>query len=252
MEKYFNFNNEEYILPIDVAEGGQVTLQVNGQEMQFDSVQQLAENYATARSVATENLKNWTLVEDGDTFSFVLRAATAGNDFFQAEEVEEYPAIYVIRWGEDDDDEEYDDYDEDDYVSYYDLASDVQQTLQFMYPGVDEDGLTTRLQEDDTLLEHAEALAANFAAAGNGNFALGIGLATLVRDISDGVIPENHNAEASRQLEMAAVARRDAFPMITLNVTARMGESIQRSVTEPIRPTELVTKVAGKYVIVTR
>lgn len=245
MEKYFNFNNEEYILPIDVAEGGQVTLQVNGQEMQFDSVQQLAENYATARSVATENLKNWTLVEDGDTFSFVLRAATAGNDFFQAEEVEEYPAIYVIRWGEDD-------YDEDDYVSYYDLASDVQQTLQFMYPGVDEDGLTTRLQEDDTLLEHAEALAANFAAAGNGNFALGIGLATLVRDISDGVIPENHNAEASRQLEMAAVARRDAFPMITLNVTTRMGESIQRSVTEPIRPTELVTKVAGKYVIVTR
>lgn len=251
MEKYFNFNNEEYILPIDVAEGGQVTLQVNGQEMQFDSVQQLAENYATARSVATENLKNWTLVEDGDTFSFVLRAATAGNDFFQAEEVEEYPAIYVIHWGEDDDDEEYDDYDEDDYVSYYDLASDVQQTLQFMYPGVDEDGLTTRLQEDDTLLEHAEALAANFTAAGNGNFALGIGLATLVRDISDGVIPENHNAEASRQLEMAAVARRDAFPMITLNVTTRMGESIQRSVTEPIRPTELVTKVAGKYVIVT-
>lgn len=252
MEKYFNFNNEEYILPIDVAEDGQVTLQVNGQEMQFDSVQQLAENYATARSVATENLKNWTLVEDGDTFSFVLRAATAGNDFFQAEEVEEYPAIYVIRWGEDDDDEEYDDYDEDDYVSYYDLASDVQQTLQFMYPGVDEDGLTTRLQEDNTLLEHAEALAANFAAAGNGNFELGIGLATLVRDISDGVIPENHNAEASRQLEMAAVARREAFPMITLNVTTRMGESIQRSVTEPIRPTELVTKVAGKYVIVTR
>lgn len=80
MEKYFNFNNEEYILPIDVAEDGRVTLQVNSQEMQFDSVQQLAENYATARSVATENLKNWTLVEDGDTFSFVLRAATAGND----------------------------------------------------------------------------------------------------------------------------------------------------------------------------
>lgn len=252
MEKYFNFNNEEYILPIDVAEDGQVTLQVNGQEMQFDSVQQLAENYATARSVATENLKNWTLVEDGDTFSFVLRAATAGNDFFQAEEVEEYPAIYVIRWGDDDDDEEYDDYDEDDYVSYYDLASDVQQTLQFMYPGVDEDGLTVRLQEDDTLLERAETLAANFATAGNGNFELGIGLAILMRDISNGELPENHNADAARQLEMAAVARRDAFPMVTLNVTTRTGESIQRSVTEPIRPTELVTKVAGKYVIVTR
>jgi len=248
MEKYFNFNNEEYILPIDVAEDGRVTLQVNSQEMQFDSVQQLAENYATARSVATENLKNWTLVEDGDTFSFVLRAATAGNDFFQAEEVEEYPAIYVIRWGEDDDD----DYDEDDYVSYYDLASDVQQTLQFMYPGVDKVRLPVHLQEDDTLLERAETLAANFAAAGNDNFELGIGLAILMRDISNGELPENHNADAARQLEMAAVARRDAFPMVTLNVTTRMGERIQRSVTEPIRPTELVTKVAGKYVIVTR
>lgn len=78
MEKYFNFNNEEYILPIDLAEDGTVTMQANGQEIRFATVQELAENYAIARNVATENLKNWTLVEDGDTFSFVLRAATAG------------------------------------------------------------------------------------------------------------------------------------------------------------------------------
>ena len=64
MEKYFNFNNEEYILPIDLAEDGTVTMQANGQEIRFATVQELAENYAIARNVATENLKNWTLVED--------------------------------------------------------------------------------------------------------------------------------------------------------------------------------------------
>ena len=249
MEKYFNFNNEEYILPIDLAEDGTVTMQANGQEIRFATVQELAENYAIARNVATENLKNWTLVEDGDTFSFVLRAATAGVDFFQNEDEDECPVIYAVRF----DNEDYDDYDDDDdEVGYYDLTSDEQRTLEFMYPGLDEGDLTELLQRDEYLIERVQTLAANFAAAGNGNFDLGIGLAELVRDLNDGELPENLNDEANRQLQVAAIAHRDALPVIELNITTRIGEDVRRPVTEPFRPTELVTKVAGKYIVVTR
>lgn len=249
MEKYFNFNNEEYILPIDLTEDGTVTMQANGQEIRFATVQELAENYAIARNVATENLKNWTLVEDGDTFSFVLRAATAGVDFFQQADEDEYPVIYAVRL----DDDDYGDYDDDDDdVGYYDLTSDEQRTLEFMYPGLDEGDLTELLQRDEYLIERVQNLAANFAAAGNGNFDLGIGLAGLVRDINDGELPENVNDEANRQLQVAAIAHRDALPVIELNITARIGEDVRRPVTEPFRPTELVTKVAGKYIVVTR
>lgn len=248
MEKYFNFNNEEYILPIDLAEDGTVTMQANGQEIRFATVQELAENYAIARNVATENLKNWTLVEDGDTFSFVLCAATAGADFFQDDE-DEYPVIYAVRLNDDD----YDEYiDEDDEVGYYDLTSDEQRTLEFMYPGLDEGDLTELLQRDEYLIEHVQNLAANFAAAGNGNFELGIGLAELVRDLNDGELPDNLTDEANRQLQITAIAHRNEFPVIELNVTTRIGEDVRRPVNEPFRPTELVTKVAGKYIVVTR
>lgn len=249
MEKYFNFNNEEYILPIDLAEDGTVTMQANGQEIRFTSVKDLAENYAIARNVATENLKNWTLVEDGDTFSFVLRAATAGVDFFQDDE-DEYPVIYAVRLNDDDDYGDYDD--DDDEVGYYNLTSDEQRTLEFMYPGLDEGDLTELLQRDEYLIERVQNLAANFAAAGNGNFDLGIGLAGLVRDINNGELPENVNDEANRQLQVAAIAHRDALPVIELNITTRIGEDVRRPVNEPFRPTELVTKVAGKYIVVTR
>lgn len=248
MEKYFNFNNEEYILPIDLAEDGTVTMQANGQEIRFATVQELAENYAIARNVATENLKNWTLVEDGDTFSFVLRAATAGVDFFQDDE-DEYPVIYTVQFDDEGYDDDYDDYDD---TSYYNLTSDEQRTIEFMYPGLDKDDLTELLQQDEELIERVQNRAANFAAVGNGNFELGIGLAELVRDLNDGELPDNLTDEANRQLQVAAIAHRNEFPVIELNVTTRIGEDVRRPVNEPFRPTELVTKVAGKYVVVTR
>ena len=248
MEKYFNFNNEEYILPIDLAEDGTVTMQANGQEIRFATVQELAENYAIARNVATENLKNWTLVEDGDTFSFVLRAATAGGDFFQDDE-DEYPVIYTVQFDDEGYDDDYDDYDD---TSYYNLTSDEQRTIEFMYPGLDKDDLTELLQQDEELIERVQNLAANFAAAGNGNFELGIGLAELVRNLNDGELPDNLTDEANRQLQITAIAHRNEFPVIELNVTTRIGEDVRRPVNEPFRPTELVTKVAGKYVVVTR
>lgn len=75
--KRFNFNNEQDTTPITVDE---VTKAVTFNGVEFASVQEFAEFYALARDVKPENLKNWVLVENGDTYSFVLRAATAGHD----------------------------------------------------------------------------------------------------------------------------------------------------------------------------
>ena len=74
--KYFNFNNEADQVALEVNDTtGVVTIM--GTE--FDSVQAFAEFYALNRDVKADNLKNWTLVEDGSRVSFVLRAGTAGN-----------------------------------------------------------------------------------------------------------------------------------------------------------------------------
>ena len=74
--KYFNFNNEADQVALEVNDTtGVVTIM--GTE--FDSVQAFAEFYALNRDVKADNLKNWTLVEDGSRASFVLRAGTAGN-----------------------------------------------------------------------------------------------------------------------------------------------------------------------------
>lgn len=80
--KYFNFNNEQNLFPIDVNNQGQVTIKVDDEDINFDTVQEFAENYAVARNVATNNLKNWTLVfdDENNTYSFILKAGTAGAD----------------------------------------------------------------------------------------------------------------------------------------------------------------------------
>lgn len=73
--KYFNFNNEVDTVPVEVNE---TTKEVTFNGVTFASMQEFAEFYAQARDVKPEYLKNWVLVENGDTYSFVLRAATAG------------------------------------------------------------------------------------------------------------------------------------------------------------------------------
>lgn len=85
----FNFNNEVDTFEIHVdEETGVVTIPGEGGTTmaEYDSVQQLAENYALARDVKPENLKNWTLLENGNVYSFVLRAGTAGVDVSEVEE----------------------------------------------------------------------------------------------------------------------------------------------------------------------
>ena len=77
--KYFNFNNEADLTPIEVNdETGVVEFTLDGQVATFESIQEFAEFYALARNVVPENLKNWTLTEDGNHVAFVLRAGTAG------------------------------------------------------------------------------------------------------------------------------------------------------------------------------
>lgn len=81
MEKFFNFNNEQALTPIDVDSAtGEVSFELDDEVTTFASVQEFAEFYADARNVKPDNLKNWALVEDGDTYSFILRAGSAGVD----------------------------------------------------------------------------------------------------------------------------------------------------------------------------
>lgn len=84
----FNFNNEVDSFEIHIEDDGRVTVPgENGQTMaEYESVGQLAEIYAQARDVKPENLKNWVLLENGDVYSFVLRAGTAGVDISEVEE----------------------------------------------------------------------------------------------------------------------------------------------------------------------
>lgn len=76
----FNFNNEADTFEIHIEDDGRVAVPgTNGEILaEYDSVAQLAEIYAQARDVKPENLKNWTLLENGNVFSYVLRAGTAG------------------------------------------------------------------------------------------------------------------------------------------------------------------------------
>lgn len=83
----FNFNNEVNTFEIHVEDDGRVTVPGEGGQVlaEYDSVQQLAEIYAQARDVKPKNLKNWTLLENGNVYSFVLRAGTAGVDVASVE-----------------------------------------------------------------------------------------------------------------------------------------------------------------------
>lgn len=75
----FNFNNEQGILELSQNTETNV-ITVPGQEdlPTFTSIEEFAEFYAIARNVSADNLKNWVLREDGDVYSYVLRAGTAG------------------------------------------------------------------------------------------------------------------------------------------------------------------------------
>ncbi len=84
----FNFNNEVSTFEIHVEDDGRVSVPGadNTVMAEYDSVEQLAEIYAQARDVKPENLKNWVLLTNGNVYSYVLRAGTAGVDVSEVEE----------------------------------------------------------------------------------------------------------------------------------------------------------------------
>lgn len=88
----FNFNNEVDAFEIHVEDDGRVSVPdgEGGVLGTYDSVEQLAEMYAQARGVKNENLKNWVLLENGNEYTFVLRAGTAGVNISEAyDQIEE-------------------------------------------------------------------------------------------------------------------------------------------------------------------
>lgn len=86
-ECQFNFNNDVDTFTIHVEDDGRVIVPgENGPLAEYESIEQLAEMYAQSRDVKPENLKNWVLLENGDVYSFVLRAGTAGIDVSECEE----------------------------------------------------------------------------------------------------------------------------------------------------------------------
>lgn len=93
----FNFNNEAGIVTLHVnEETGAVTIEdASGHTFEFPSVQAFAESFARTRDVLPENFKNWVLLfdEETNTYSFVQRASTGGDGYYDDEE------------GEDDEDE---------------------------------------------------------------------------------------------------------------------------------------------------
>lgn len=74
----FNFNNEQGILELRQNDEGIITVPGQPDLPEFATIQEFAEFYAIARNVSADHLKNWVLHEDGDVYSFILRAAKAG------------------------------------------------------------------------------------------------------------------------------------------------------------------------------
>lgn len=82
----FNFGNEANIIACVEHDDKTITIPAVENSPVFNSMEELAQNYAQARGVKPENFKNWVLLEDGTCYTYVLRAGTAG---IRASEMEE-------------------------------------------------------------------------------------------------------------------------------------------------------------------
>lgn len=85
----FNFNNEAGIVTLHVNEetGAVIIEDASGRTFEFPSVQAFAESFARTRDVLPENFKNWVLLfdEDTNTYSYVQRASTGGDGYYDDE-----------------------------------------------------------------------------------------------------------------------------------------------------------------------
>ena len=246
MNKYFNFNNEEYVLPINEHEDGSVTFEVNGNEVQYASIQALAESYALARNVAADNLKNWVLVEDGAYYSFVLRAATAGADFFSIfNEFNEEEEVEDVE--EELEDEEYD---EEEEFTFDDLTREERLAFELMVGTDDEEVLRTVFLVEEDAYDDIVDTVRELKELGDGSFDFGYDVKRLIDELVDGNIPESAREEANRQLTMAAVAHRSEFQVYVLDLSEGTFACALRKVEQPFRPTELVVQLQNRFVVV--
>lgn len=78
--KYFNFNHEVNRVSFEEHDNGSVTFTYGNETADFESVLEFAEFYAMSRNVIPEALKNWTLIEDGNTYAFAPRSASGAVD----------------------------------------------------------------------------------------------------------------------------------------------------------------------------
>lgn len=252
MSKFFNFNNEEYQLPIEVTEDGRVTVEINNAPVEFANVTELAHAYAVARNVSPDNLKNWTLVEDGETYSFVLRAATAGVDFF-ADDFEEQDE--ELSWNEYEDEDEYD-YDElfSDRFSTNELKA-----LQTIWDMDNVNAVIERVnaldeEQQDALYERLQHVVRNATELGEttGGFNIGLQIFHLGNKIHSGEVPENQTAEANKLLATAAFARRENLHVVRVNVTDGRTCSANRRTDRPFTTRELVRVVENRVIVFER
>lgn len=79
--KFFNFNNEASDITIDVNdETGVVSIPALNEELTYESIDAFSEEFAVSRGIQSEDLKNWTLISNLDTYYFVQKKATGGLD----------------------------------------------------------------------------------------------------------------------------------------------------------------------------
>lgn len=219
---YFNFNNEEYLLPITLADDQSVTVNVDGQSLNFDSIQDLAESYAIARNVSGENLKNWTLIQDGDTYSFVLRAATAGLD------EEEYEDEKEEEDDNDENEEEYEDEEEEneELRLFGQELNDDERRLAVIYYQEQTDPLVENLYTYYANPEHVNAFFAfiqHLKAWHTPSLLFSYHLEGIKSHIEQGYRPDEEEAteKANRQLKLAALAHRETFQIYEVTTSQR-------------------------------
>lgn len=253
MTKQFNFNHEEHVTHFELDnETGRVSFEVQGITQEFASVQELAEFYATARGVTPDKLKNWTLIEDGDYYAFVLRAATAGNDFFNNGESRDFFRVDRNTYEEDYDEEDYDD--EDTTICWEELTNSERKVLIAHTVEV------TNYEEVEAVLngELDVEKVEEYTEFGNGNFDLGFAVKLELTNIQYASRSELFErtqavkAEANKQLIMASIARRADFQVFNCDISNERIVSEFRPTSRPFGENELVLKCAGRIVVFKR
>lgn len=274
MTKQFNFNHEEHVTHFELDnETGRVSFEVQGITQEFASVQELAEFYATARGVTPDKLKNWTLIEDGDYYAFVLRAATAGNDFFNNGESRDFFRVDRNTYEEDYDEEDYDD--EDTTICWEELTNSERKVLiahtvevtnyeeveAVLNGELDSDGLEyaqESIYDNDSLYNEIVEKVEEYTEFGNGNFDLGFAVKLELTNIQYASRSELFErtqavkAEANKQLIMASIARRADFQVFNCDISNERIVSEFRPTSRPFGENELVLKCVGRIVVFKR